>query len=257
MKTRRSKVRRRINMRRLAHAVRAPGIDPRAWVAAGRVETDPDAATFEPKLGWLVDVKLYGGTLDGVEGLPCRWLSIGPGGDGFGEYIPPKLGGEVLVAVTDGDVEANPVILGTLTNEEDAAPPTEINGLPIDPEATASTPAAVSPLDTEIKRSPHSRREHFDGELHEQGKKVVITADEMIAGLLLGSPQALKSYVKGEDLATAIGVFVDALAAMLDTGANSGGAVVFAGKPAFAAAAAALKTSLSGPGVLSQKIKGE
>jgi len=149
-----------LDVRRLGAALAPPD---RTWVTPGRIDDDPEALHFDPGVGWLVDVTFYGSGLEDDEGRPCRVLSVGAPGAGRGEYIPPTVGAEVLVVVPAGDPEKGPVALGYLTNEEDAQPPATVNGLPVAASATASSPAAVSPFDTEIVVSPHNRRQDYGG----------------------------------------------------------------------------------------------
>lgn len=170
------------DVRRLGAAIAYPGIDSRTWVTAGRV--DQEGIHWDAGVGWIIDVKPYGGALEDSEGMPVRVLSTGPGGSGFGEYIPPSLEAEVLLALPEGDPESNPVLVGYLTNEDDSHPPSEVTGLPIVADLTTSSDAAVSPFDTEIKRSPFNRRQEW------AGKYVLKVASwELIApAIALGGP---------------------------------------------------------------------
>ncbi len=257
----RANKRKRWDVERVRAAIGAP--DPgQTFTAAARIEDPTDAIHFDPQSGWIVDVSFYGGPLDGEKEVPVRVLSKGPGGDGFGEYIPPARGAEVLIGIPEGDVEANPVMIGYLTNEDGDKPPTQINGLALATEAPASTPLAVSPHDTEIKRSPHNRREQYDGARTVQATSHVLKADQPTAGVLLGSETAAKSFLLGEDLVTNLIAVVDQLLILVQTGGNSGGPVVLAGLVAFQefwnTPITGLKAQLQQPGVvLSVKVKGE
>ena len=255
MSTRSSK-RKRVDMPRLALALRSPGIDARTWVTAGRtVETQWDAA-----LGWVVVAQPYGSDLEQVE-LTCRQASA-LSGVGAGEYLPMAREAEVLIGLPAGSTEDGmPLVLGGLTNEEDP-PPSEVNGLPINGEIEASTPAAVSPFDTEIKVSPHGRREQYAKARVVQALAHVLKADQPSAGVQLGSELAAQSFVLGEAFVTQLITVVDALLALVQTGANGGGAVVLSGLPAFqtlwSTPGTGIKAQLQTPGVvLSVKVKGE
>lgn len=174
--------RRPVDIQRISAAVQRPGIDPRTWVSGARVDTQAESVRWMGAYGWVVEVTFYGGGLDGEPENPCRVLGTGPTGDGFGEYIPPTLGAEVLVGIPDGAAESG-VVLGTVRNAADCRPPTAIHGVPIDGERLASLRGAwVSPWDTEIKRSPHSRREHYDGDLVAQAQAVTVVSEQIRLG---------------------------------------------------------------------------
>jgi hypothetical protein len=90
----------------------------------------------------------------------------------------------------------------------------------------------------------------------------VLKADAPSEAVLLGSENAEKSFVLGEPLIDNLIQIVDALTQVLQTGANSGGPVVFAGLPVWqqlwAAPQVGLKALLQQPGVvLSIRVKGE
>jgi hypothetical protein len=175
--------------RRLGLAIAYPGIDSRSWATAGRVEEG--GIHWDSGVGWIIDVKPYGGQLEDSDGMPVRVLSAGPGGSGFGEYIPPSVEAEVLVVMTEGDPESNPALIGYLTNEDDSHPPYEVTGLAIDSEATTSTDTAVSPYDTEIKRSPFHRREEWAGKFVGQAKSWEVISDKITLGGANGAQPAL------------------------------------------------------------------
>lgn len=193
---------------RIGKAVSHPGIDPRTWVSAGRIDDDPDAVHFDAGVGWIVDVTFYGSGLEDDEGRPCRLSAGGPGGQGFGEYIPPHAGAEVAVTLPAGDLENGPVAVAYLTNEDDGHPPATINDLPIAADATTSTPLAVSPYDTEFKRSPHNRREQYDGDRHVQARNQIIEAADQ---LKLALRDAAQSYVRGERFVEVLNGWIDAV----------------------------------------------
>ena len=200
--------RRTPDVRRLALAMRAPGNDSRTWVSAGRIDEDAEAIHFDAGVGWLVDVTFYGSGLEDGESQPCRVLSVGAPGQGRGEYIPPAAGAELLVVLPAGDPEAGPVALGYLTNEDDGHPPATVNELPIVAEATVSTAEAVSPYDTEIKVSPHNRREQYEGDRFVQARNQVLEAADL---LKLATRDAAQSYVRGERFVQALNGWIDAV----------------------------------------------
>ncbi len=200
--------RRTPDVRRLAAAMRAPGNDPRTWLSAGRIDQDGDAIHFDPGVGWMVDVTFYGSGLEDDEGRPCRVAGLGAPGQGRGEYIPPTPGAELLVAVTAGDVEAGPVVVGYLTNEEDGHPPSTINGLNIEADLSSSTLTEVSPYDTEIVSSPHHRREEYALDRHSQARNQILEAAQLVR---LATRDAAQSYVRGERFVQAINGWINAV----------------------------------------------
>lgn len=177
------------DVRRLGQAIAYPGIDSRTWATAGRVEEG--GIHWDAGIGWIIDVKPYGGQLEDPEGMPVRVLSTGPGGSGFGEYIPPSVEAEVLVVLPEGDPESNPVLVGYLTNEDDSHPPSTVTGLPIGADLTTSNDATVSPYDTEIKRSPFNRREEWAGKYVGQVKSWTLITDAIVLGGVVGAEPAL------------------------------------------------------------------
>lgn len=200
--------RRTPDVRRLAAAMRAPGNDPRTWVSAGRIDQDPDAIHWDSGVGWVVDVTFYGSGLEDDEGRPCRVAGLGAPGQGRGEYIPPTPGAELLVAVAAGDVEAGPVVVGYLTNEDDAHPPATVNGLNIQADLTTSTLTEVSPYDTEIVSSPHHRREEYALDRHSQARNQILEAAQQVK---LALRDAAQSYVRGERFVQALNGWIDAV----------------------------------------------
>ena len=206
-----------IDVQRLGEAVSRPGIDPRTWTSAGRIDNDPDAVRFDPGVGWIVDVAFYGSALEGDNEAPCRVLSQGAG-DGFGEYYPPPVGAEVLVEFPGGDPELGAVVTGYLTNEGDAKPPTTVNGLPLAAEALASTLLAISPYDTEFKVSPHHRREEYALDRHVQARNQIIEAS---GTLKLALRDAAQSYVRGERFVQALNGWIDAVSSFIQANATA------------------------------------
>lgn len=209
----RARKRKRVDVRRLGEAVSYPGIDPRTWVGIALVEDEEDARTWDPELGWVVDVAMLGGDLDGETELPCR-VSEGLGGDGYGEFLPPAAGCEVVVALPSGDPEESPVIVGRSHNARTAKAPATIHGLPISGDVETSSLVAVSPFDTEIKRSAYSRREEYEGERwHVMAPLLVLEATT--GQVRLGSDEASQSAVLGDDYTEQLVEAVDGILGVL------------------------------------------
>ncbi len=252
----RSSRRKHWDVSRIREAVKGAGIDPRTWTTAARVSD----VFWDESLGWVVEATPYGSDLEGVT-LTCRQASSLSGVDA-GEYLPMVKGAEVLIALPAASTDdLEPMVIAGLTNEEDKAP-TEINGLPIDGDAESSSDSKVSPFDTEIKVSPSSRREQYAGKHVVQAKQHVVKATDAENGVLLGSENAAKSFLLGEDLVQQLITVVDALAAFVQTGSNGGGPVGLAGLPVWQqlweTPEVGIKALLQKPGVvLSIKVKGE
>lgn len=119
-----------VDFGKLREAISGPGADTRVWIAAARIDDDPDAMRWDDQLGWLVDVTFYGGPLDGDGPVVCRVASGFANGSGTLAH-PPKAGCEVAVAIHDGDPNANPVVIGMVHNGGGCAPPSELFGLPL------------------------------------------------------------------------------------------------------------------------------
>lgn len=218
-----------VDVQRLAAAVSHPGIDPRTWLSAGRVEQVAGSSRWEGPYGWVVDVTYYGTGLDQESDNPSRVLGSGPTGDGYGEFFPPASGSDVLVGVPDGAPE-NSVVLGALRNSTDHRAPERINGKPINGDLIASTLLEVSPYDTEIKRSPHNRREEYDGDLVIEADSISLVSDAVHLGsddpphsAVLGEPNnaALESLLSGlETMAVAFTGMTGPLAPFQAVGAD-------------------------------------
>lgn len=271
----RARKRRSPDVLRMGMAMSYPGIDPRSWASTGRIDDDPQAYRWNRFLGWIADVTLYGGTLDGESEIPCRVMGSNMG-DGFGEFFPPGRTCEVQVALNGGDPEENPVILGSLTNQECAAP-TEINEITIKEgsESSESSNSSVSPFDTEIKKSPHNRREEYDGDFTvwsknrsiKTKKEHLVEAEDFVLvvskSVSLGKKDADEPFVKGSshastlsDLADALDEFATSVTGVVDSKLPAGSpSSPFALK--LKAAVAAFKLNLVEGKDLSSKIKGE
>jgi hypothetical protein len=106
----------------MARSLRAPGIDPRTWIAQGTVGTTSVDGAFNPtdgqaiyidQDGVLVDVQVI---LHNGEVWPTTARYNGLyGGPGLTIYAPIRPGDEVLVAFPSGNVETG-VIIGRMNN---------------------------------------------------------------------------------------------------------------------------------------------
>lgn len=234
----RFRTRRRVDMSRVAEGLKGPGIDTRTWFAFARVDEDPDATVWDAELGWLCDVTIVGGPLDGDGPVLCRMASAGAA-TGKGQFDPPHQGCLVVVAVPGGDTNNDCVIIGQL-NDSECAVPGAVNGTAID-EAFASR--------THVLAFPG---EDFDAEFD----NVRLTGQ-----MVLGTPDANQPFARGTDLADALDALVDALSMFLDQAPAPPGAFGSVAAPVFTAAGAALKIAieqfkLARQQYLSTRIKG-
>jgi hypothetical protein len=191
------------NVLKIGHAVGYPGIDPRTWSCTGRLSEN--SAQWDEQAGWLVEVDIYGGALDGNEGTVARWLTA-TSGDGYGEFIPPVDNAEVLLQLPDGDADSNPIVIGYACNQNEDTPdsaPTSIHGLPIDGEVDASNDTTVSPYDTHIFRTGYIWRGEF-------GSLWAIDADLVKLGAA-----ADQSAIRGDEYNEQIVAIVDNLVTVL------------------------------------------
>lgn len=243
--------RRHVDFGRLREALRGPGVDTRVWICAGRIESDPEAIAWDPDVGWIVDVQIYGGELDGEGSIPCR-VAMAYSGAGATRSDPPELGGEVLIAITDGDPNANPVVIGKLHNEGEKVP-TELQGLPLLEQLARTTHFTIS---------PHGSREQWGGPRVVTAEGFQALSAELLAlagTVMLGGQLALdgtpvpatQPYVRGAQqlaalttLLTALGVYATAIGAIpLIAGAAGPAAVTL--NTAIASANAQLAAALS------------
>lgn len=185
--------RRSLDFGRLREALSGPGADPRTWCSMARIDNDPDAIRWETDSGWIVDVTFVGGPLDQEGPIPCRVLSSFAG-EARGRIEPVARGAEVLVAIPEGDANANPVIIGQLFNGGGSAPPTAVNNVPIN-EALA--------LVTHILKTPHAVREQA-GALYE------LEATQIKLGKM-----AVQPVVQGTEFNAAMQSFLTALQTFL------------------------------------------
>ena len=182
--------RKKFDAARAGQAVAYPGIDPRSWVALGRIENDPDAVRWLPRSGWVADVTLQGGAVDGQEETPCRVAAQMRGSEN-GEFLPPAPDCEVAVVIPSGNTEEAPAIVGYFSNGGGCEPPTTVNGLPINPDVPTSVPmTTVSPFDTEIKVSPYNRQEEYAQSWTLQAQIVML---QSLGLLTLQAPQLVIS----------------------------------------------------------------
>jgi hypothetical protein len=198
-----------VDVTKLGQAVSYSGIDPRVWATGGRILTEGDTVRWDSELGWVLSVEAFGGGLDGNT-VVARFATNHPN-----EFIPLAKDTEVMLVVPEGDAGALPAVVGVMNNADGNDAPGEFTGLSVDGTLPATLPivkfdskaGVISPFDHELKKSPHNRREEYDGYYVIKAKDCVFEGDE----LRLQSRVASQSYVRGEDFVAAIGNAVTAM----------------------------------------------
>lgn len=121
-----------IDIGRLSAALSRPGIDTTLWLSLAQVT---DVGFDGEEGGMFADVVL----LPDQDEETCL-IGSGYAGDGFGSFVPPKVGDLVLVAVPNGDVGIGPIIISRIWHGT-AKPPTEFG----DPDTDEPTDATQNP----------------------------------------------------------------------------------------------------------------
>lgn len=233
----RSRIRSRFDIGRIMQAAQAPGNDPRTWVQLARVDDDPDAVRWDAELGWIVDVTCVGGPLDGEGPVAARVAGpqVGPS---EGASAPVAAASLVVLVLTEGDLNAQPVIVGALWTP-DVKAPASVGGADVDEDFAEKT-WFVS-----------------------VDKDIVLEARERAASVLgqdikLAEPDASESFVKGDAQKDALTDFLDALTrwntAIANGVTSAGGAIDPLAITAIETAISTLKTGLEQ--ALSSRIKG-
>lgn len=238
----------KLDMRLLAEAVSAPGIDPSCWLSLGSVDDDDNAFSWEPGTGWLVDVTFHGGKLDQVPSVSCR-VSSALAGPGELSSCPIGKGVEVLVAMPgDGDPNDSPVIVAQLPNKGSSSVPLAIfagTSLPevIDEAFARAVLFLVTSKDVKLDVGQVFRLQ------------AVLEAGLHAQTVTLADPTAAQAFVRGTDFALALNAFLVATNVMATT---------LAGVPGMSAAVATWQTAIANmiaalvPGQsLSTRIRGE
>lgn len=185
----------RRDMARAISAQRPSGIVPQQWVVLGRVDDDPDAISWYPGWGWVVDVTITAGDSAGEGPIPCRVVSSFAASLN-GRIEPVSRGQEGLIVYPGGDPNVQPVFVGYLSNPTEGQVPTQVNGLPVD-EALA--------LANHILVSPWGKQEQLAGAIHVSSATTHTLGGALVELGILGATQP---FVRGA-------VFASALSAML------------------------------------------
>lgn len=246
----RSRIRTRFDSGRLRELIRGPGADTRTWLFYGRVDDDDDAVRWEDGIGWVVDVTVVGGPLDGEGPVPCR-VGWPYAGDGAGSSSPIERGVLVACLLPEADLNGTPVIVATVSTTERPVP-TSVNGETIDGAFSKETHWLVSPHNVEVEVGSTARVSASD------------TWKLLAQNVVLADDNAGQSYVRGDDQLDALDNLIDALDAFAQTLATAtpappnGALTVASVALAYASLAPALiaaKTALQS--ALSSRIRGE
>jgi hypothetical protein len=212
------------------------------------VDDADDAIRWDDRLGWLVDVTITGGELDGEGPLACRVLSPF-GAPGGGAFCPVVRGQPVAILIAFGNPNAGgAVIVGCLFADQDAQVPTEIVGETID---------AALAKSAFLLRTDKNYLAQVGDRWH---AKASDTATLEAPNLRLADADAGQSFVRGDEQKDALVNVLDALDVYLNAVQSIMTAAPFP-KPglsvaygAWQASLAAAKTALAS--ALSSKIKG-
>lgn len=243
-----SRIRRHVDMGRLRQALAGPGADPRSWVCMGIVDDDDDAIVWDDVNGWIVDVTITGGQLDGETLIPCA-VSMPYAAGGFAQTCPVARNQGVVIIMPGGRLDAYPVIVGSLFSNTNAVP-TEVNGDAIDEAKAKAALILVTDKDRDEQVAGFSRTV--------VEKQLTLASADKVA---LGDEGASQSFVKGDMQKDGISSFADStqlfFTAFVTALASASPPIVIPvpAVQAFAQAVVQLKTDLSNS--LSTKIKGE
>src|SRR5690349_16128047 len=218
---------------RLRYLLAGPNADTRTWIALGRIGSTPNDRFYAPPYGWILDTEIVSGPLTG-ELVACRIPSQTPN-----SIVPPSPGALVVVLFTDGDPNVQCTILGCL-NTIDTPAPVSVNGQGVNEAYASANHIVVDPT------------LGIDAEMGSQVRVSATTRAALIAPqIALSSDTPTQSYVRGENLQTAINNFANALIA---TNAYTSSSAVVA-SPTLVAAVTTLANAIAA--ALSTKIKGE
>jgi len=177
-------------------------------VALARVDEetdeDQDVLVWDDELGWLVDVHFVGGPLDGDGPVNCRIASSAQG-SGVIRAAPPRPNSLVVVLVPNGDANDDAIIIGQLTDEDNAAP-TTVNGDTIVERDAADGEVAAIETHITAASGEDKDQEWRDVRVSASGEMQLL-AEEM----KLGIPEADQPFVRGDDFADAFDSLIDAI----------------------------------------------
>lgn len=285
----RSRIAPTIDVGRLRAAIAGPGADPRTWGFEGRIDDDPDAIRWDEKLGWLCDVTVTGGQLDGEGPITCRVMIPFAGNGLGGPFHPPRRDLNVVCMLPQADLNSTPVIVGYVFDDNSPAP-TAFGNLSASESNMMATHAMKSDKDVDLEFAGNGKAAfgdelrltadslaRVDAETVKLRDQVEVTASRVtinpsstvkIDALLIDLAGASQPFVRGQDLTLALTTYVASLTAYiaslttcLAAQAAASPALIAPNTPmvaagtAYVAASAAVLAQL--PLSLSLKIKGE
>lgn len=240
MTRRRSRIRRRFDMRRLALAITAPGIDTRTWLEKARIDDDDDAVRWDDALGWIADVTIQGGALDQEGPIACR-ICTSFTGNTKGLVEPVTRGQLVMVLLPEGRPDVQPTIVGALYTP-DLPAPTSVNGIDIDEDVAKTTHILVTEHDMQQEVGEKWRTSATS--------RATLEAPE----IRLADEDAAQAAVRGTDQKDAFGDFLtsfDTWAGLVQSGIIAAGGTLV--NTTILSAVLQLRTKLSD--ALSTKVK--
>lgn len=251
------KTRKPLDFGRLREALAGPGADTRSWLALARVDDDAEAISYEQDYGWIADVTITTGQLTGEGPIPCRVLSAFSD-DEAATYCPVARGAEVLIAITDGDLAIQPVILGYLHNPTDSPGPSGLSESHLQANVVVRTTKGLDvgvANNGRIVFSGDDAQIEAEHEIAVSSTNVTVTGDQDLKllgqALALADDDASQPFMRGHELVSALIAFGNALIA---SGAYTSSSAVVA-SATLIAAVADLSASLQS--AKSLRIKGE
>lgn len=242
----RSRIAPNIDAGRLRQAIAGPGADPRTWGFEGRIDDDPDAIRWDSKLGWLCDVTVTGGQLDGEGPITCRVQVPFAAANLGGPFHPPRRDLNVVVMLPMADLNSTPIITGYVF-DDNAPVPTSFGDLEANEDNLQNTHAMKSDKDVDMQFAGKMTVD-FDGNGKATfGDELQLDAQNI---KLAGATQA---FVRGDDLKQTLDQLVQAIATAFTSITPQGGGPAIG--TTFAQAVLAYNQAM--PGTLSTRIKGE
>lgn len=229
-------------MGRLRELVKGPGIDTRTWLFYARVDDDDEAVRWDAEVGWLVDVTVVGGQLDGEGPVACR-VAWPYAASGAANSSPVQRGVLVACVLPEADLNGTPVIVGMLSTSGEPVPET-VNGQDIDEAYAKATHIFVTEYDVQQEVGERWRTSAT--------QRATLEAPEV----RLADEDAGQSYVRGEDQKDALDSFLDSFDVWVDLvrlGIIAGGGTL--DNTTILQASQTLRTQLAQ--ALSSRIKGE
>lgn len=261
----RSRIRRHFDTGRLRRAIAGPGADPRSWLFTARVDTDEDAVRWEADYGWIADVTVTGGELDGEGPIPCR-VPVPFVDSGQGSSAPIKGGALVAVLLTEADLNGFASIVGFYWTP-DIKPPTTVNNETVDEQFGEGAIWAKSSADLSLELGS-AITVSSDDEIEVTTTTLTLegtqTANLIGQAVNLAETNATQPFVKGNAQFTALQNALQAITTYANTLAKATPAppnaalTVAAALAAFTPLQIALTQAITDlQGALSTRIKGE